>query len=95
MMSLSDDKQAGSIEAFNTTSRYSDDILKINNVYFANMVHVSQIPVYPSELPLNKANTSDTEAAFLDLHLMILFLPKFMINVTILIMKLSISIIRW
>ena len=38
MMSLSDDKQAGSIEAFNTTSRYSDDILNINNVYFANMV---------------------------------------------------------
>ena len=30
---------------------------------------VSQI--YPSELKLNKANTSDTEAAFLDLHLLI------------------------
>ena len=30
---------------------------------------VSQI--YPSELPLNKANTSDTEAAFLGLHLAI------------------------
>ena len=30
---------------------------------------VSQI--YPSELQLNKANTSDTEAAFLDLHLLI------------------------
>ena len=28
---------------------------------------VSQI--YPSELQLNKANTSDTEAAFKDLHL--------------------------
>ena len=25
--------------------------------------------MYPSELQLNKANTSDTEAAFLDLHL--------------------------
>ena len=25
--------------------------------------------IYPSELQLNKANTSDTEAAFLDLHL--------------------------
>ena len=51
---------------------------------------VSQI--YPSELLLNKANTSDTEAAFLDLHLSIskiLFLPKFMINVTTLILKLS------
>ena len=30
---------------------------------------VSQI--YPSELQLNKASTSDTEAAFLDLHLSI------------------------
>ena len=67
MMSLSDDKQADVIEAFNTTSRYLDDILNINNVYFEKMV--SQI--YPSELQLNKANASDTEAAFLDLHLSI------------------------
>ena len=44
-----------------------DDILNINNVYFDNMV--SQI--YPPELQLNKANTSDTEAAYLDLHLFI------------------------
>ena len=55
------------IDAFNTTSRYLDDILNINNVYFDKMV--SQI--YPSELQLNKANASDTEAAFLDLHLSI------------------------
>ena len=27
--------------------------------------------IYPSELQLNKANTSDNEAAFLDLHLSI------------------------
>ena len=44
-----------------------DDILNINNTYFDNMV--SQI--YPSELQLNKTNTSDTEATFLDLHLSI------------------------
>ena len=67
MMSLSDDKQADVIDAFNTTSRYLDDILNINNVCFDNMV--SQI--YPSELQLNKADTSDTEATFLDLHLSI------------------------
>ena len=67
MMSLSGDKQTDVIDPFNTTSRYLDDILNINNVYFDNMV--SQI--YPSELQLNKANTSDTEAAFLDLHLSI------------------------
>ena len=67
MMSFSDDKQADVIDAFNTTSRYLDDILNINNVYFDNMV--SQI--YPSELKINKANTSDKEAVFLDLHLSI------------------------
>ena len=66
MMSLSGDK-ADVIDAFNTTSRYLDDILNINNVYFDKMV--SQI--YSSELQLNKANTSDTEATFLDLHLSI------------------------
>ena len=67
MMSLSDDKQADVIDASNSTSRYLDDILNINNVYFDNMVSQN----YPSELQLNKANTSDTKAAFLDLHLSI------------------------
>ena len=61
-MSLSDDKQADVIDAFNTTSRYLDDILNIYNVYFNNI---------PFRASLNKANTSDTEAAFLDLHLSI------------------------
>ena len=60
MMSFSDDKQADVIVAFNTTSRYLNDILNIINVYFDNMV--SQI--YSSELQLNKANTSDTKASF-------------------------------
>ena len=64
MISLSEDKQSDAIDAFNTTSRYLDDILDINNVYFDNMVS----KIYPSELQLNKANTSDTGAAFLDLH---------------------------
>ena len=67
MMSLSDDTQADIIDAFNTTFRCVDDILNINNVYFDNMV----CQIYPSELQLIKANTSDTEAAFLDLHLSI------------------------
>ena len=34
MMSLSDDKQADAIDVFNTASRYLDDILNINNVFF-------------------------------------------------------------
>ena len=65
MMSLSDEKQADIIDAFNTTSRYLDDILNINNVYFYNMV----CQIYFSELQLNKDKTSDTSAAFSDLHL--------------------------
>ena len=44
MMSLSDDKQAVIIDAFNTTSRYLDDISNINNVYFDNKVR----PTYSS-----------------------------------------------
>ena len=38
MMSLSDDKQADVIDKYNTTSRYLDDILNIDNVYFDNTV---------------------------------------------------------
>ena len=64
MMSLADDKQADIIEASNTTSRYLDDILNINSIYFNNVI--SQ--VCPSELQLNRANTSDTEASLMDLH---------------------------
>ena len=60
MMSLSDDKLADIIDAFNATSRYLDDILNINNVYFNYMVS----EIYPSELQLNKDNASDTEAVF-------------------------------
>ena len=66
-MALSDDKQTDVIDAFNTTSRYLDDISNINNVYFDNM----DSQIYPSELQLNKANTFDTEAAFFDFHLSI------------------------
>ena len=38
-----------------------------SDIYFDNMVS----RIYPSGLQLNKANASDTEAAFLDLHLSI------------------------
>ena len=67
MTSLSNDNQADIIEAFNSTSRYLDDLLNIDNPYFEGMVN----QMYPPELKLNKANTSDTEAPFLDLHLSI------------------------
>ena len=44
MISLSDDKQADSINAFSTISRYLDGILNINNIYFENMVYPSRAP---------------------------------------------------
>ena len=37
MMSLSDDKQADVIDAFNTTSRYMGVILNTSHVYFDNI----------------------------------------------------------
>ena len=67
MLSLSEDNQSDVIEAFNSTSRYLDDLLNIDNNFFDSMVN----RIYPSELQLNKANVSDTEASFLDLHLSI------------------------
>ena len=65
MDSLNHDNQADVIEAFNSTSRYLDDLLNIDNPYFEGMVN----QIYPPELQMNKANISDTEAPFLDLHL--------------------------
>ena len=54
------DKQADIIDAFYTTSKYLEDIFNIDNVYFDTMIN----QIYPSELQLNKANTSNTESAF-------------------------------
>ena len=65
MLSLSEDNQSGVIEAFNSTSRYLDDLLNIDNNFFDSMVN----RIYPSELQLNKANVSDAQASFFDLHL--------------------------
>ena len=62
MSSLSDNNQTDIIEAFNSTSRYLDDLLNIDYLYFEHMVG----QIYPTELQLNKA---DTEAPFLDLDL--------------------------
>ena len=67
MLSLSDNNQTDINEAFNSTCRYLDDLLNIDNPYFEQMVG----QIYPTELQLNKANSSDTEAPFLDLNLSI------------------------
>ena len=79
MLSLSDDNKSEVIEAFNSTSRYLDGLLSIDNTFFDSIVN----HIYPSELQLNKANVSDTEASFLDLHLSIsdgFVKTKFLIN---------------
>ena len=44
--SLSSEHQADIIEAFNSTSRYLDDLLNIDNIYFDQMVD----RIYPTEL---------------------------------------------
>ena len=46
---------------------FLNDLLNIDNPYFEQMVG----QIYPTELQLNKANSSDTEAPFLDLNLSI------------------------
>ena len=62
MMSLSAENQSEIIEAFSSTSRYLDDLLNIDNTYFGGLI---------SQITSVKANSSDTEAACLDLHLTI------------------------
>ena len=58
MTSVSGDNQSHIIVAFNSTSRYLDDLLNIDKPYFEGRVN----QIDPPELQLNKANTSDTEA---------------------------------
>ena len=62
MKDLSNDNQADIIKAFNSTSRYLDDLLNIDNLYLEGMVN----QIYPPELQLNKAYTSHTKAPFWD-----------------------------
>ena len=52
MLSLSDNNQSDIIEAFNSISRYLDDLLNIDNPYFEQMVG----QIYPTELQLNEVN---------------------------------------
>ena len=62
MDSLNHDNLADVIKALNSTSRYLDNLLNVDNPYFEGMVN----QIYPPEIQLNKANISDTEAPFLD-----------------------------
>ena len=59
MSSLSDINPADITEAFNSTSRYLDDLLNIGP-YFEQM----KGQIYPYILQLNKTNSFDTVAPF-------------------------------
>ena len=83
MTSLSDGNQADIIEASNSTSRYFDNLLNIDNPYFevTKFIHlcynclklILQIPKPPFWI-------------YIYLFLMVLFPPKFMINAMTLIL---------
>ena len=60
MKSLSRENQEDIIEAFKIASKYLDDSLNIDNIYFDQMVD----RIYPNELQLNKAYSFDTEVPF-------------------------------
>ena len=82
MKSLSRENQADIIESI---SRYLDDLLNIDNIYFDQMVDRK----YPTELQSNRANSSDPRHLFwiwIYVYLMVQFPPKFKTNGTILIL---------
>ena len=64
ILSLSDKYQADVVDTSNSTSRYLDDLLDINKLYFKQII--SQI--YPTELQLKKASYSETEAPLFGLE---------------------------
>ena len=60
MSHLPKSKQYDLIDMFNDTSRYLDDIFTIDNPEFEKHI----LDIYPTELQLNKASTSDKETSW-------------------------------
>ena len=75
-------KEAEIIQAFNSTSRYLNNFLNIDNPFFKGM----EGRIYPLELQLNKAKASDTEAPFFIFIHLFQNHPKFMISAMTLIL---------
>ena len=67
MLSLSDNNQIDSIDAYNSSSRYLDELSNIDNPFLEQIVG----KIYSTEFQLNKANIFDTEDLLLDLNLSI------------------------
>ena len=65
MLLLNRNNDTQKIDAIYNTSRYLDDILKVDNPFFPNLIH----SIYPQQLQLNKASVSDTRVRFLDLDI--------------------------
>ena len=85
MLSLSENNQSDVTKAFNSTSRYLDDLFNIDNNFFDSMVN----RIYPSELQLIKPTCQIPRPHFwiyIYLDRMVLSRLKFMINETILIL---------
>ena len=68
MSDLHKSKRHDLIDMFNDTSRYIDDIFTIDNPDFEKYIP----DIYPGELHLNKANTSDKETSFLDFNIKVI-----------------------
>ena len=68
MSDLHKSKRRDPIDMFNDTSRYLDDIFTIDNPEFDKYIP----DIYPTELQLNKANTSDKETSFLDINIKVI-----------------------
>ena len=69
MLSLLGNDQTDIIEAFYSASGYLDGLLGVGGPCFGQMVG----QIYPTGIQLNKANSSDAEALFLELNLSIIF----------------------
>ena len=65
MSNLQKSKWFDLIDKFNDTSLCLDDVFTFDNPEFAEHI----LDIYPRELQLNKANTSDKETSFLDLNI--------------------------
>ena len=85
MKKLSSDNQADVIKAFNLTSRYLDDLLKIDNPYFEGMVYqINHLNCNLIKLILQIPRPHFW--IYICLFLTVLFRAKFMINVWTLIL---------
>ena len=74
MSYLHESKQYDLMDMCNDTSRYIDDMFTIDNPEFGKIIS----DIYPTDLQLNEANTSDKETSFLDLNIKVIGIDMFL-----------------